>query len=734
MKDANNIWLLVGRETDGNNTKNYILMDYNGCTQFIQKRSIIKFCREHEVVNVQLSGNSITGKGIAITALPRYVKQQGFGLQQVGGMSQNEVIQLAQPLINQYIQKKDAAQQRKEANSPDAQKAKQNEYVVNKLIIIEDIIITALAMKDITNELASNEHITRYLKQIDIDNADGDSLTSLVTRNGVTGLVNGLVDRLDRLNSRITKYSLDKSLRIKISELKSKCNDIRDLHNKTKQIIRDNREQDKKQISLLKEQSTELYDIPVVDDISSDMIAVDFSDDVPILEDVGTDAIEVEQCDFSEIASIEDIFKREEPSKEDKELEKKIKHLCDVYSRAVTTIGNIIHNPNRIAEVAHAFDMEYPGVHKKLTDEKINTSFETEEELISAISEHYDYITHEDNRSSLWRGLMDNHLGKAGQEVYKIIFSRDSDIDDVNFNRHQELFDYYMQTLIDKIVTKLNEDKLQCIEKSKQKFTKMSPAKREKMLEDVFGDSWYRAGNSLEEYGSSGWGGWTANDERNKAKRDTLVQYAGLSDEEFVEKITKEKEEKLLWKCRAILPELYAVDLANGLTANSIINQHEIVLSTAVSKIISTTRTIGLERDAFSKLKNHPEDRSILLTEALRCFNKYDGKYNNEAFGVGIFELDDLVLKYRNYNMNYCIELLSNVQIFIDNINTSMIELKHGWLAKLRKEYYNDSELLLAKVYYIASLCKFKDLYDKADELDKLLDHTVFEVGETMKH
>lgn len=227
MKDTNNIWLLVGRETEGNNIKNYILIDYNGCTQFVQKRSIVKFCREHEVINVQLSGDSITGKGIAITALPRYTKQQGFGLQQVSGMSQNEVIQMAQPLINQYMQRKEAAQQRKEANSPEAQKAKQNEYVVNKLIIIEDLIVTALAMKDITNELASSEHITRYIKQIDIDNAEGDSLDNLIKRQGVNGLVNGLLLRLDKLNIRITKYNLDKSLRNHISKLKSNCNDIK---------------------------------------------------------------------------------------------------------------------------------------------------------------------------------------------------------------------------------------------------------------------------------------------------------------------------------------------------------------------------------------------------------------------------------------------------------------------------------------------------------------------------
>lgn len=226
-------------------------------------------------------------------------------------MSQDEVIQLAQPLISQYIQKKETEQQRKIESSPEIQKAKQNEYVINKLIIIEDLVVTALAMKDITNELASNEHITRYIKQIDIDNAEGDSLDNLITRYGVNGLVNGLLNRLDRLNTRITRYNLDKSLR-------NKCNEIKDLHEKTKRIINDNKNQEKKQSILLEKQPTEINNIPIVED-DIDMIEVDIGwSEIPVLEDVGTEAIEVEQGDFSEISSIEDIFKREEPSKEDK--------------------------------------------------------------------------------------------------------------------------------------------------------------------------------------------------------------------------------------------------------------------------------------------------------------------------------------------------------------------------------------------------------------------------------
>lgn len=99
------IWLLVGKEVDGNIVKRYMFISENGMTQFVTKRGIPKFCREHNVINVQLSGNSIAGKGISLNGLPKYSNNKEFGLTQIGGISQAEVIQCAQPLINQYRQK-----------------------------------------------------------------------------------------------------------------------------------------------------------------------------------------------------------------------------------------------------------------------------------------------------------------------------------------------------------------------------------------------------------------------------------------------------------------------------------------------------------------------------------------------------------------------------------------------------------------------------------------------------
>lgn len=742
------VCLVIGKVVEGNSVKSYVVMNENGSTQLVKRVSIFKFCRDNDVLNVTVSKNSLTGKGVMLSNIPKYKDTGIFGMQQVGGMSQEEVIQLAQPYIEQYRQNKQRKQSKQNSSND---KSKQEQYVMSKIDIIELLINCALQMKNITNEMASNGDFTRYIKQIDIDNAEGDSLDNLIKRQGVNGLAKGLLDRLNRLKNRVKKFGLHKNLLVMIEHLEKECEQLKKLHSETKQIIRQNKDkesiEEKENRQLESEAESEnIDDIPVVEDAHIDAIEVNTSDkyirniddifgDIPVVEDANTDAIEIEYSESksSEITSIDDIFKQEQPSKEDKETQNKIDELCDLYSKAVTNIGNIIHNTKRIAEIAHDVDMEYPGVHNRITKDKINSNYNSEDDIVKDISDHYDYIIAEENRGKLWQNLLTNYLGKVGNKVYKITFTGDAGIDDNNLNRHQELFDYYINTLMDKLVEQINIDKEQCIQKALQNFTKLSSSKREQMLEEVFGDSWYNAGNSLEEYGDEGWGGWTADDERKKAKRNTLAKYKDLSDEEFVEKITKEKEDKLLWKCRGILPKLYAVGLADGLNTELIEGQHEIVISTAVDKFIDTLGISVIQRGAFNEINNHPEDRPILLTEAVRCFNTYNGKYDNEAFGVGIIELDDLISKYREYNMNYCIELLSNVQTFIDNINTSMIVLKNGWLAKLKKEYYSESIVLLAKVYYVAKLCNFSDLDNKAYELEKLLNSKVFEIGRTME-
>lgn len=93
------IYLIVGKIVDGNNVKSYVVMSENGNTQLVKKASILKFCRDNNVLNVTVSKNSLTGKGIMLSNIPKYKDTGMFGMQQMSGMSQAEVIQLAQPYI-----------------------------------------------------------------------------------------------------------------------------------------------------------------------------------------------------------------------------------------------------------------------------------------------------------------------------------------------------------------------------------------------------------------------------------------------------------------------------------------------------------------------------------------------------------------------------------------------------------------------------------------------------------
>ena len=225
------IYLIVGKIVDGNNVKSYVVMSENGNTQLVKKASILKFCRDNNVLNVTVSKNSLTGKGIMLSNIPKYKDTGMFGMQQMSGMSQAEVIQLAQPYIEKYKQDK-INKQTKQNNNND--KTKQEQYVMSKIDIIELLINYALQMKNVTNEMASNGDFTKYIKQIDIDNAEGDSLDNLIKRQGVIGLANGLIDRLNRLKNRVKKFGLDKNLLSMIEHLEKECEQLRKLHSETK--------------------------------------------------------------------------------------------------------------------------------------------------------------------------------------------------------------------------------------------------------------------------------------------------------------------------------------------------------------------------------------------------------------------------------------------------------------------------------------------------------------------
>mgnify|MGYP002517893522 CR=1 FL=1 len=319
------IYLIVGKIVDGNNVKSYIVMSENGNTQLIRKTSILKFCRDNDVLNVNASKNGLTGKGIMLSNIPKYKDTGMFGMQQVGGMSQAEVIQLAQPYIEKYKQDKINKQSKQDNNND---KTKQEQYVLNKIDIIELLINYALKMKNITNEMASNGDFTRYIKQIDIDNAEGESLDNIIKRQGVNGLANGLLDRLNKLKNRVKKFGLNNNLLVMIEHLENECEQLRKLHSETKQIIKQNKDREnieEKEVKQLENtiEKENLDAIPVVDDAHIDAIEIsapethienieDIFGDIPIVDDADENGIlvpledELENIEKLDISSVLD--------------------------------------------------------------------------------------------------------------------------------------------------------------------------------------------------------------------------------------------------------------------------------------------------------------------------------------------------------------------------------------------------------------------------------------------
>jgi len=322
---SNQCWILVGRIVDGNTTKKYILASNNGQYNQITKQGLARFFRENTVLNASASNNSIQCKGMSATQLPKYTMDKQLGMMQVSGLSEQEIIEMSQPLIQEW----QAKQIRKTQGNQDDSKL---QYIINKLDIIKALVDNSIQMKELTNALAEDGELTRYLKQIDIDNADGDSIESLVKNKGVNGLADGLQNRLKNLHNRAQKYNLQNkeyngvTISKACSILNKQCEEIRKLHIETKKIIKLNKLQETNEKEQESNNDEELVKVEIDNNINED---ISFDDVEEIKEEdivtVDLDKISEEELDFDKI---EDISKEEENT-EEKEIEdiiKKIRH------------------------------------------------------------------------------------------------------------------------------------------------------------------------------------------------------------------------------------------------------------------------------------------------------------------------------------------------------------------------------------------------------------------------
>ena len=247
-----NIWLVVGKEVDGNEVKKYMLLSDSGNRQSLTKNQLIRFCKSNEVVNIQTAGDNITGKGISLNSIARYKRSNQFGLDFIGGLSEQQVISAAQPYIQQ-LRESEARKQREQLNKLNNNNSSKLETIRKKLFMYNNILNEASKMKDLTNLYASDSRLTRYLKQIDIENTDDESLSKMIERQGVNGLAKEIRNRIHKVNKRATEYKLTDSLmqenngvtvKQAINQLLSKCDEIEKLHAETKKIIKDNKNND----------------------------------------------------------------------------------------------------------------------------------------------------------------------------------------------------------------------------------------------------------------------------------------------------------------------------------------------------------------------------------------------------------------------------------------------------------------------------------------------------------
>jgi hypothetical protein len=494
---------------------------------------------------------------------------------------------MAQPLIEQYNNKKALEQQKKEENSPDAIKEKRTNYVKDKLNIIGQILNIALAMKDITNEMASDGQFTRYIKQIDIDNAEGDSLNKLIQRQGVNGLANGLEDRLTRLNERIDKYNLDKGLKATVKRLKGDCKTLKEMHTSTKKLISLNKQEEvreekeqketekqrhQEEIAVVSEE--ELEDAIAIEEPQEDIAVVSEEEleDAIALEEVLQEAEEQQQAEPAiPEDNIENAIEKEivEISDEDKKLINESKRL----TRIMKDQGHI----NRaVREALHFEKSRYPGGILAKTKEETLKKYSKEE----FESNFRSYIElNNDNESFTCTCIVQDWINDTWKRnginasVFNLARNKASENEIMLLDIENKFIDIVGKALYNKIVEKYNS-----ILNGYNGI--LTQDEREKMLEDFYHSSWHKSANAYyDEYYS--FGDQAYNDFYRQERRKTMREYEGLSDEEFKEKLNNARINRLVNTRRektffAFAKEIIDVYLQdNGLTLDDIVvNYH----------------------------------------------------------------------------------------------------------------------------------------------------------------
>jgi hypothetical protein len=336
-------WVVVGREMNGHELKHILLLSDNGQRQTMTAKQLKNFQKSNTVVNVRYQGDSLTGIGMRMVDIPTYRKSPSGRLEQTSGLTEQQIIQQSMNLIQQ-LQQKDMQKKQKEESQSQEETNKRVQWILTRLVAIDKSLSFSKEMKDLTNEQIAQNGVMRYLKQLDIGNADM-SVENMVKNYGVRGIAHHLDGSLGRLENRAKKFDLInidiskvtpyRTIQEYVNTLKPKTKELVKQHDETYSLIKSNKEELTKQEEEQKRQEKEQKK-----QLKEQMEALENDDNVLIIE--GEDKLSDEEADLLKELTCEK-EKEAEQEKEEKENLPTYTEIKEAQQKAV----NYIHNESK---------------------------------------------------------------------------------------------------------------------------------------------------------------------------------------------------------------------------------------------------------------------------------------------------------------------------------------------------------------------------------------------------
>lgn len=239
-------WIVVAREVEHKKLKKLQLLSTNGQRINLTASQLGQFSKQNKVVNVKCTSGNLSGVGISLLDIPTFSTVNKM-LVQVGGLTEQDIINAATPLIQNDIHQNNIREQREY----DDRQLKIKGYIA-KANSCMTILDSCLELKDYTNSRVINDKISRYMKEIDKDSTSDKPLQTLIEKQGILGLVSGIENKISGYTERARKDGvLDEYISVNgerytvlglFNAVRRKCNELREKHNNTRKYISNNKE------------------------------------------------------------------------------------------------------------------------------------------------------------------------------------------------------------------------------------------------------------------------------------------------------------------------------------------------------------------------------------------------------------------------------------------------------------------------------------------------------------